>query len=654
MKPLNVAIALCLSIQTGSALAQVSVPGGQQVQQAAQTPSNPPTAGSLVGGGPSAMLNQFEDMSINMNANWNTPTFGAGAWGDFNGDGWPDLWQSNHAKFPTLMQNNGDGTFTDVTTTIANIIGPVDSHGCAWADFDGDGDLDLIELVGADSGQGECPNQLWRNDNGYLNEVAAAYGLDYPTGRGRTPLWLDWNNDGRLDLVTANFASLQSEDKVFTQQPNGTFLEEPPSTGFIPSGKPTHFAQLADFDADGKMEVHMNGLSFPSSIYSLTPTSWTDITNTFGFEALPNVVDSAPGDFDGDLMSDFYFARDPFWRLSQADLDKNGTLRVDLLSDLNEVGFTFRCDGPIQISISTTSDLNSFFLGESGVKPTATDFVLSHKDDISGGVFVRAADDPGTYIGREWDSNTWILTMYSPTRARLEMTVKSLTPIEQIAPFGFSHYEPGSDLIMDHSSTGWENYSLGAIDINGSSVVTGDFDNDMDLDLYVVRTGRSVNLGNKLYENLGGGQFAYVDSAGGANGVLTGVGDSVSMVDYDQDGFLDLFLTNGRSGALLSESGRHQLFHNTGNSNHWLEIDLVGTTSNVHGIGARVLAISGGVTQMRSQGGGIHRWTQNHSRLHFGLGANTTVDTLEIHWPSGIVQTMSQVSADQVITVIEQ
>ncbi len=89
------------------------------------------------------------------------------------------------------------------------------------------------------------------------------------------------------------------------------------------------------------------------------------------------------------------------------------------------------------------------------------------------------------------------------------------------------------------------------------------------------------------------------------------------------------------------------------NGNHWIEIDLEGTRSNRDGIGARVEVTAGGVTQTRLQDGGVHERSQNHSRLHFGLGPNSQIDRLTIHWPSGVVQQLSGVAADQLLRVQE-
>jgi len=655
MKTLLLVIA-SVPLLGGKMYAQNSNPVPSQSVQPIGGVGSPSAANANGGGGNNLNLeNQFEDFSHVLGPKWSGATFGAGGWGDFNGDGWPDLWQSNHAKSPSVLQNNGDGTFTDVSAIVLNNPVRADAHGLAWADFDSDGDLDLIELAGAESGFGTGPNQLWRNDGGIFTEIAIDVGLDYPTGRGRTPLWLDWNSDGRVDLLTTNFLSGFSENKLFTQQDDGSFLEEGIASGYIPSERSSYFAQLADYDNDGVLDVQIEGLVYPGNIFSYDSSGWSNITSSLGIIEFDNVVDTAPGDFDGDLITDFYLARDPFWRLSQVDLDNKGSLRTLLLSDGNEIGFTFECRGPIKVSLEANADFQNYLLGSDRNNPSSNNFILSHKDDISGGIYPRLPTDAGVFIGREPDSDTWKLTLYSPSRVRLPLVIQSKEPITNISRFGFGNWRAaGSDQVLMHSAKEWTSTPIWASQFRGSSVVTGDFDNDMDLDLYVVRTGPAVNLWNKLFENIGGGDFEVVTTGGGASGVTTGVGDSVSMVDYDQDGFLDLFVTNGRSGSLLSQNGHHQLFHNTGNSNHWLEIDLIDANTNFQGVGAKVYATTpDGVVQLREQGGGMHRATQNHMRLHFGLGANTEVDLLEIHWPSGFVQQLTDIPADQILSVEE-
>ena len=134
-----------------------------------------------------------------------------------------------------------------------------------------------------------------------------------------------------------------------------------------------------------------------------------------------------------------------------------------------------------------------------------------------------------------------------------------------------------------------------------------------------------------------------------------GRGDVVVTADYDRDGFLDLFVTNGADPTSpFVADGPHQLFHNQGNSNHWLEIDLEGVVSNRDGIGSRVeLETDDGIIQIREQTGGMHRIAQNHQRLHFGLGSHILVKRLTVTWPSGVVQELREVTADQFLKITE-
>ncbi len=110
----------------------------------------------------------------------------------------------------------------------------------------------------------------------------------------------------------------------------------------------------------------------------------------------------------------------------------------------------------------------------------------------------------------------------------------------------------------------------------------------------------------------------------------------------------------GRSAGLPSDGGHYQLLRNVAaNANHWLMIDLEGTRSNRDGIGAVVRVTAGGRTQVRVQDGGVHHRAQNHARLHFGLAGQAQADQITVHWPSGAVQQLSAVTANQVLRVRE-
>jgi len=167
---------------------------------------------------------QFEDATKFSGISYNGKSWGS-SWGDFNGDGWADLWLGNHnGKNANLYVNNADGTFSDLASEVFQDYSMgVDIHGASWADFDNDGDQDLILLSGAKRGIGERPNLFFINEDGKLKDQAKEFGLDFPLGRGRTPLWLDWNKDGLLDIVISNFPRPdgQAPTSLFTQTAKG-------------------------------------------------------------------------------------------------------------------------------------------------------------------------------------------------------------------------------------------------------------------------------------------------------------------------------------------------------------------------------------------------------------------------------------------------
>jgi len=183
----------------------------------------------------------------------------------------------------------------------------------------------------------------------------------------------------------------------------------------------------------------------------------------------------------------------------------------------------------------------------------------------------------------------------------------------------------------------------------------GDYDNDGFLDLYVTQA-YSTNL---LYHNNGDGSFTRVTTGS----PITDVASTAPLDgpvaglwwDYDNDGFLDLFVANG-SDDVSHGSMSNFLYRNNGNANAWLKIKLEGTVSNRDGAGAKV--------RVKARFAGKFRWQRrdtsagdnyngNNLIAHFGLGDAAKADLVKIEWPSGIVQELTDVPARQLLTVTE-
>jgi hypothetical protein len=133
----------------------------------------------------------------------------------------------------------------------------------------------------------------------------------------------------------------------------------------------------------------------------------------------------------------------------------------------------------------------------------------------------------------------------------------------------------------------------------------------------------------KLFRNLGNGSFREMANEAGVDNDRDGRG--VALGDFDGDGRLDIVETNAAQPALL--------YHNvTARAGHWVELQLTGTRSNRDAIGARVTLTAGNLKLIREVNGGNGYAAQSSKRLHFGLGSATKIDTVEIRWPSGLVE----------------
>jgi uncharacterized repeat protein (TIGR03803 family) len=453
--------------------------------------------------------------------------FTRGAWGDFNNDGFLDLFVSDYNNRTNVFYlNHGDGTFTKVTE--ADPVQDADNHtGAAAADFDNDGNLDLIVSAGVAA---QRTRNLLYLGNGDGTFTRGGGGLTNRLGNFSACAWADYDNDGFVDLFITDNGTNNGGAKNLLLHNNGNGTFGSITSGDIVTNIGIGLGALwADYDNDGFMDLVVINIGPTNNFLYHNNGNGTFtriLTNAIATDSWPvGAQGGAWGDYDNDGLPDLF-------------VTDNGGFRNHLYHNNSNGNFT---------NITSGSELQ-----------------------------------PPSSIGCEGCS--------------------------------------------------W-----------------GDYDNDGYLDLFVCGTGGN----NGFYHNNGDGTFTQITNEPPVNG---GGPDfncaSVAWVDYDNDGFLDLFLTRGNANTPTS----NLLFHNNGNTNGWLEIKLIGTIANRSAIGAkvRVKATIHGKTfwQLREITGG-GGWNLQPLMAHFGLGDATNIDTLRIEWPSGTLQEFHDVAPKQILTITE-
>lgn len=178
----------------------------------------------------------------------------------------------------------------------------------------------------------------------------------------------------------------------------------------------------------------------------------------------------------------------------------------------------------------------------------------------------------------------------------------------------------------------------------------GDIDNDGDLDLFVCNAYEAGQNHNFVYINDGAGNFSLDTTSSLANQL--GYTFGAAFGDYDNDGWLDIFLAN-----TLGENQTNSLYHNLGSGNNWVKLNCQGTDSNTSAVGAivKVKANINGVDvwQQRGISANSGYCSQNSYTNHFGLGNAESIEEIEVLWPSGLVENFSNINVNSIYTIIE-
>ncbi len=493
-----------------------------------------------------------------------------------------------------------NSSWEDVTTSLLAGEGHENHRGSAWCDFDNDGLLDLYSAhFGAFDPDGVyvgSANQLLRNIGEGAFEDVTTVELEANSGLSHHPAWADIDNDGLPDLFITQSSNAGTEHSILLHQDSvGNFSD-------ITNGEP----------------LQLGGL-LPRGI------GWQDMNND-GFIDLLIAVSS------GDSMQNRMLIN-----AGDGSFTRNSSLFSEAYKESRSIGWCdYNNDGLADVYIANGAEdhsdeserTNQLFknLGNGSWEDVASTAGVAEIGHARGHVWGDINNDGymDLFVGNQKGSDT-----------------------------GGGH----NHLFKNNGDGTFTDITVSAgmyASFRTRCVSMADFDNDGFLDIYVVNFGGQFPP-NHLFHNNGNDTFTEVaDGSLAVGGLFNGA--AASWADYDNDGWIDLYLVGGSTEA--PGVGMNKLLRNANqNGNHWLEVELCGTVSNKSAIGSRITIThindQGFVSQMRDVQSGTGYNSQNMMRTHFGLGSSNSVLNISIRWPSGIVQSIAGVASDQLIRVVE-
>ncbi len=538
---------------------------------------------------------------------------------------------STHVPFQDVTLESGIAFVHTQGGKMLNAISEVVGSGVCMADYDNDGLLDIYAVNGA--GYTHYYGKKWwwykvphntlyhNNGDGTFTDVTDKAGVG-DKGWGMGCAFGDYDNDGNPDLYITNYGT----NVLYNNNGDGSFSDVTVKAGVGDEGWGTSLA-WGDYDNDGDLDIYgANYIEFDKTMNPGEPNSafkreQSLLMDSKLFEGQRNVLYSNNGDGSfTDVTDEAGVGNSP------------GKSMGVLFSDFND-------DGHPDIYITNDKSRNVLYVNSG--KGTFTDVGGSYGVDspLSGmGVTVGDYDNDGdmdifsTYTQKETNIlyKNRVVSYANGKRGRpsshfVNTTVKAGMGEE----VGVGYFGWGTEF-LDYDNDGYVDIFIA----NGHGMP--DFDNPRS----------TIGQRNQLFRNSGDGTFLEVYGNTGYGLRLKNSSRGVAKGDFDNDGDIDILVTNNNGYATL-------LKNDAGNVNNWLNIKLVGTKSNRDAIGARVRVTAGQMCQTRELRCGSGYLSQSDIRLCFGLGGNSKAGMVEIRWPSGNEEIFHDVLSNQFIEVVE-
>ncbi|WP_111708804.1 CRTAC1 family protein [Lutibacter citreus] len=516
--------------------------------------------------------------------------------------------EENNEFFQEIGQEIGlNFTHSIGSNDMKNIIESV-GGGAAFLDFDQDGYIDIYTCNGIWlEGFSKCEepdnlpkNHLYRNlQNGTFEDVTDKAGIDNSTYSMGVTIG-DYNNDGYPDIFLSNYGV----NSLFKNNGNGTFSDVTKKSNLGVGKACSVGAVWLDFNNDGLLDLYVgNYLSFdPEYNYYYAPDGFP---GPLAYDSQPDVLFLNNGD---ETFSDV--------TKEMGIVDIDGRAMGVGAADYNDDGF-------VDIYVANDHTVNYLWQNNQGKgfinKGTMSGTGFSQAGEATVSMSVDFADYDGDELLDMFISDDNYCSLYKNLGNGI---------------FSDKSYVAGIS-VASGQFVGWSSSFL-------------DYDNDADVDIFKANGELKHLYGqeDQIFENVDLGKFNDVSVNLGAYFKEENVGRGACLGDYDNDGDIDIFIVNLNSASTF-------LRNNKGNNNNWITLNLIGETSNRDGIGSRVKISSGGKIQTSQKKSTSGYLSQNDSRLHFGISQNEIVDFIEIKWPSGKIQTLEQIKANQILTIKE-
>ena len=487
---------------------------------------------------------------------------------------------------------------------------------------------------------------------------------------------IDYDDDGRMDLFFTNGATLPGLAKtspafdncLLRNRGNGTFEDVTAKAGLGGTSLGFSFGvAAADYDNDGFDDLFICNAGRNALYHNNGDGTFTDVTVGSGLEHKPlNVlsVGAAWFDYNNDGLLDLIVTNytvwtpetDPRCRMDDkrdeycsptvyksvpSRLYRNlGGGRFEDVTESSGIGKAlgkgmgiaiadFNNDGRMDVFIANDTEPNFLFLnqGDGTFKEVGLEY----------GVAYNAQGDSVSGMGcdaKDFDNDGLVDVVYNDLSGQVFGLLgneggKSFADLTWSTKFG----------TLTHNLSGW---SIGFIDYNNDGwkdiySANGDVDN-------LTSTSKQSDT---MFQNLDGKKLADVTVQMGPDFVIPGYQRGSAFVDLNNDGFMDLVVT--------SLGQRPRIFINNALvKHHWMLFDLRGHISNRNGIGARIRVVTAsGRSLYNHVTTSVGFMSSSDRRAHFGLGAETKIDYVEVRWPSGIVQRIDHPAVDQILKVEE-